>query len=182
MTVREVLVMACKLIYQKEIAEKIENKQELTQDEQDFVNQLVTMVNLVQDEICTEFIPLIIQEDIQSEHGEKSILSLSKSLAYILSLKDSSGVNVKYKIRGDKIVFEGMAKIEYCYIPNMVGIDDEFDFVLPARVFAYGVVREYYLSKDMPSEASENEEKFKNSLLIFSRKHSEMVMPKRCWL
>ena len=181
MTVREVLFVTCDLLSKPELAKKIKQGQELTQEEQELTNQLITMTNLIQDEICTEFIPIIFEEDIQSAYGEMDISSLSKTLAYVLSLKDEFGQNVRYKIKGSKIVFDGKARIEYCYIPNIVDIDDDFEFVLPARVFAYGILREYFLSNDMTSEASVYEEKFKNSLIIFARKHSEMIMPKRSW-
>jgi hypothetical protein len=181
MTVREVLTIACNLLSKNDLSKKVSSSEFFTQDEQIDINQLLTVVNLVQDEVCTEYIPLVHQEDIQSEYGEKDISSLSKKLAYILSLKDNNGHNINYKIRGAKIVFDGKAVIEYCYVPEMVELESNFEFIIPARVLAYGVVREYYLSQDMPTEASVFEEKFKNSLLVFARKRSEIVMPKRIW-
>ncbi len=166
---------------EKLIADKIENSKELTEEEVSLRDELVKCLNFVQNEIATEFIPLTKIENVESQNGEFSLSSLSEKIAYIISLKDENGTCVKYKIHGDKLVFEGKALLTYCYCPKKVFFDGECEVILPERVFASGVLREYYLLQGLSSEASMFEEKFKNSLKNFARKKSEIVMPNRAW-
>lgn len=181
MTVREILSIACKMLSKNDLSDKIENEQELTEEENELVETLINCLNLTQWEICTEYVPIIFKEKISSDDGKFDIAFLSKKLAYILSMKDKYGCNLKYKIHGDMLMFDGEAIIEYCYVPKEVSLDSKLEFVLPERTICFGIIKEYYFSQDFISEASVYEEKFKNSLLIFSRKHSEIKIPKRIW-
>ena len=62
-------------------------------------------------------------------------------------------------------------------------INDEFDFYngLSARIFAYGIASEYFLSDGLSEDAEIWEERFKESLFVLSRKRSETKLPKRKW-
>ena len=181
MTVKEIIITACDIMQENDLAEKILKSSELTDDESALKNELLRCLNFVQNEIATEFIPLVKVEKIKSENKEFLLSTLSEKIAYIISLKDEEGSSVKYKIAGNKLIFDGRAVISYCYCPKKVQIDDECEIMLPERVIATGVLREYYLLQGMSSEASVFEERFKNSLLNFSRKRSEKIMPKRNW-
>lgn len=180
MTVKEILITACNMMQESLLAEKIEKESELTEEENVLVEELLRAFNFVQNEIATEFIPLIKDEKIESQHGEFPLSLLSEKIAYVISLKDEEA-HVKYRIYGDKLMFDGKVTLTYCYCPKKSSLDEECEMILPERVLAYGVLREYFLLQGLASEASMFEEKFKNSLKNFSRKKSEIVMPKRAW-
>lgn len=181
MTVRDILIIACDMSAKSDIALKLITNEGLNEEESLFVDELTKCFNFVQNEVCTEYIPVIYSEKLVSKNGKFPISSLSKSLAYIIALKDENGKDIKQKIYCGDLVFDGEAEIEYCYSPEKQTIDDEVIMCLPDRVVAYGVLREYFLLHDLTSEASQFEEKFKNSLATFCRKHGKIILPKRIW-
>ncbi len=178
MTVKEIIITSCKMLQEDLLAQKINDESELSEEENSLKNELVKCFNFIQNEIATEYIPLIKVEEVTNVEGGLLLSSLSEKIAYVISLKNSIGENVKYKIIGNKLVFEGKATLTYCYCPKKVELSSECKIILPERVMAYGVLREYYLLQGFASEASVFEKKFKNSLLNFSRRKSEVVMPK----
>ena len=181
MTVKEIIITACEMLEQNELAEKLQGGLELIEEETLVLNQLIKAYNFIQNELATEFVPLIHKESIGSKEGCFSLSKLEKRLAYIVSFKDGYAQNLKYKIIGDKLIFEGKGELTYCYCPEKATIDDESLLLVPERVVAYGILREYFLLNTCPSEASHYETKFKNSLFNFSRKKSEIVMPSHIW-
>lgn len=181
MTVKEIIITACEMFEQDEIAEKLKDGQDFTEEESAIVNQLIKCYNFIQNELATEFTPLLHKEKIESDGQGFSISNLEKRLAYIVSFKDEEGQNLKYKLLAGKLIFEGKGELTYCYCPDKATIDDESVLLIPERVVAYGILREYFLLNGSSSEASSFETKFKNSLLNFSRKKTEVIMPSRNW-
>lgn len=183
MEVNLILIAVCEMLEKDTLAAKLKlDERTLTDAESAEVALFSKCLNFVLNEVATEYCPLIFKEEISTSDGQFDLTSLSKTIAYVKSLKSKNGSELKYKIYGDKLsFFEGNAVIEYCYVPEEVSVDGEIELTIPARVIAYGVLREYYLLKDMPTEASFFEERFKNSLVVFARKKSEIKMPKRIW-
>ena len=182
MTVKEIIITSCKMMQEDLLAQKINDETELNEEELVLKNELVKCFNFIQNEIATEYIPLVKTEEITAVEGGLLLSSLSERIAYVISLKNSYGENVKYKIVGNKLIFDGTATLNYCYCPKKVELSSESKLLLPERVLAYGVLREYYLLQGFASEASVFEKKFKNSLLNFSRRKSEVVMPKPAFM
>jgi len=182
MTVKEIIITSCKMMQEDLLAQKINDEVELSEEENVLKDNLLKCFNFIQNEIATEYIPLVKIEEVSGVEGGLLLSSLSERIAYVLSLKDSNGDNVKYKIIGNKLVFEGKATLNYCYCPKKVELSSECKILLPERVMAYGVLREYYLLQGFASEASVFEKKFKHSLFNFSRRKSEVVMPKPAFI
>jgi len=181
MTVKEIIITACEMFDQDDLATKLIENIETTEEESIVLNQLLRCYNFIQNELATEFVPLLCKESIESDGEGFNISNLKERLAYLVSFKDKGNQNIKYKILGDKILFQGKGEICYCYCPKKATIDDESLILVPERVIAYGILREYFLLNGCSSEASSYEVKFKNSLLNFSRKKTEMIMPSRNW-
>ena len=182
MKVEEIIVVACNMIGENSFAEKITSGAVLTADELEKKQKFLRCFNLIQSEVATEFFPLTTKEQIASENGEFELSKLTKNFVYVVSLKDSSGDKIRFKIQGNKLAFEGKGEIEYCYDPTEAQISDTVEVKVPKRVLAYGVLREFYLLEDMPTEASMMEEKFKNSILALSSNKRSIVTPKRTWM
>lgn len=182
MKVEEVIVVACNLIGENAFVNKITSGAMLTADETEKKNKLLRCFNFIQSEIATEFFPLIAKEKVSSLNGEFELSKLSKNLVYVVSLKSRTGENIKFKLHGRTLVFEGEGELEYCYDPKEALISDDVVVCLPARVIAYGLLREYYLLEDMPTEASLMEEKFKSSILAYSSNKRNINTPKPLWI
>ena len=91
----------------------------LTQEEQEKVGNLLKYLNFIIEEVVSEYCPLLCKEKISIVDGKFDLSSLSKTFAYVKSLKNDSGVNLKYKIYGENLFAgEKEAIIEYCYIPD----------------------------------------------------------------
>lgn len=182
MTVKEVIIDVLDRLDKKDLKAKLTVEgSEFTDEENDFLTKLISYFNLVQDEVATEYIPLVHKEKVQSEYGKFNLNTLEKTPVYILSVKMENGENIKYKIYGNELLFLGKGVIEYCFAPNKADINGNVEIFLPKRVIVYGVLREYYLAEELLQESSFYEDKFKNSLLIFSRKHGEIKMPVYSW-
>ncbi len=181
MTVKEIIMLACEMIDQDDVVEKIENGEILSEEEETLKNSLLKCFNFIQNEIATEFIPLVHVQQIKETNKIFKISDLEKRLAYVISFKDVFGKNIEHKIIGENIVFEGEGKLEYCYCPKKKGIDEACEIPLPERVIACGVLREYYLLQGLASEATVFETKFKNSLANFASKKTSISLPKPLW-
>ena len=181
MTVKEIIMLACEMIEEDKVAEKLENGEVLSEDEELMKNALLKCFNFIQNEIATEFVPLVQIERIKANNHAFEIANLKKRLAYVISFKDDAGKNIQHKIVGDKIVFDGEGKIEYCYCPKKKGIADVCEIPLPERVIACGILREYYLLQGLANEATIFETKFKNSLANFASKKTSTFLPKPLW-
>lgn len=181
MTVKEIIILACEMIDKDQVVEKLEKDEVLDEESENLKNDLVKCFNFIQNEIATEFVPLLTSEKIKSQDGFVELSSLKERLAYVVSFKDKFGKNVRHKIIGDKICFEGEGKIEYCYCPAKKSIDDECKILLPERVIACGLLREYFLLQGLVSEATIFETKFKNSLANFVTKKTNITLSSRSW-
>ena len=145
MTVKEIIMLACDMIDRDELTAKIEKSESLNEEEEKLKNDLLKCFNFIQNEIATEFCPLIEIEKIKAENKMFEISKLKERLAFVISLKDCFGEKIRHKIIGDKLVFEGEGELEYCYCPKKKGFDDECEVSLPERVVACGLLREYFL-------------------------------------
>ena len=181
MTVKEIIMLACEMIGEDGTAEKIKNQEEFLEEEENLKNDLLKCFNFVQNEIATEYFPLVTKEKIKAIDGAFEISKLKERLAYIVSFKDKCGEKIKHKIMGGKIFFEGEVEIEYCYCPTKKTLEDICEIALPERVVASGVLREYYLLQGLANEATVFEAKFKNSLANFAGKKCLTSMPKPIW-
>ncbi|MGD9901013.1 MAG: hypothetical protein AB7S44_00555 [Spirochaetales bacterium] len=147
---------------------------------------LVRCLNLVYDEIATDYIPLNYEEEVIVLDEEIALSSLAKRLINVIKLTDENGVNVKYKMFPTAIVLEnGTYNLEYSYAPESATLDgniETFGGKLTERIVAYGVTAEYSLISGLFDEATTWEQRFKDALLVASRKKSDIKMPVRRWL
>ena len=186
MKVKEIIAYACAFIGEKEIAEKLNSSSSVTYSdkEQEKVDALLRCFNFVNEEIASDYLPYLVTEDISVDNSILNYSSLSKTIINIYSIKGSFGRNVKFKTYPDFVEIFGKAnKITYSYLPENKALNDEFDFYngLSARIFAYGIASEYFLSDGLSEDAEIWEERFKESLFVLSRKRSETKLPKRKW-
>lgn len=184
MTVKEIIAIAFGFVGERELAEKIQTTAELNSAETKKLNLMHKYFNFLNQEIATDYLPLLITEDIDVKNSTLNFSTLSKNLLSIYAVKGKYGRNVRYRKYPNYVEIMGHAtKLTYSYLPEELSIDGNVDFSngLTARIFAYGLASEYLLCDGLGDEAEVWEERFKESLFVLSRKHTEMCLPKRNW-
>ena len=180
MNVKEVLKTACDFIGLEDIKNVIDDSSSMTEEQTAIVNKLLKCFNLVQEEISTEFLSLTHKEEI-SASDRINFFSLTKKVLKILNIKRGNK-NLPFKIFTDHVVFNGSAtEITYNYIPEEVGLNDDILYLVPVRIYAYGVAREFFIFEGLTDKASMFENRFKNSINSLIKKDKNIVLPNRIW-
>jgi len=150
------------------------------------LNLLLRCLNLVYNEIATEYIPLKHSEYITVTNEKFDYINLNKNIVDVLSLVTTDNKTAKYKTYPTHLKLRnGDYNIEYSYLPVKVTLEEStenFANKITERIFAYGVASEYCVISGLYDEASLWQKRFKDSVLISSRKKTELVMPARRWL
>ena len=184
MTVRDILVLVCEFVGEKELYVKLKSNLGLSEREQEKIDCMVDCFNLVRQEIASDYLPFLTKEEISVENSILHFSNLSKVLINVYQVKNWLGINLRFKIFPDFVEISGKAKtILYSYLPEDASLDDEVEVQngLTARVFAYGVASEFLLVDGLGEDAEVWEERFKESLFILGRKRGSHIMPKRNW-
>ena len=183
MLVKDIIKLACNFTENEEIASKIEENAVLGDDESLVVESLINCFNLVNNEIASEYLPYIKSERMQTNNFKIFFTDFSYDLCEIISIKDKNGRSLKFKIIDNYVmVFAKEVDVIYSVIPQNMTINSSFDSLIPARVFAYGIAREYYFIQTLFDDADIWENRLKNSLQVLVRKKSEIKMPRRRWI
>ena len=183
MLVKDIVLKVCDFLEGKQLAQSIKNNQELTDEEADEVETFVKCFNLVRNEIATEMIANTKIEKVKTANGRVEFSSLSSKVIEILAVKDQFGNNVHFDVFADHLqTNENMVEVKYNASPEELTFEDEFSSVIPERVFAYGIVREYFFLQSLYDDASAWEERFKNSMQALERRKHEIVIPRRRWM
>ncbi len=185
MTVKDILVLVCEFIGERELKEKISSQEEVsfTVREQEKINTLVDCFNLVNQEIASDYLPFLTKEEVGGENII-NFSSLSKAMINIYEIKNRFGFNLKFKLFPNYVEVEGKPKsIVYSFLPADCSISSTVEMFcgLTARVYAYGIASEYLLIDGISEDAEIWEERFKESLFVLSRKRGEHRLPQRSW-
>lgn len=186
MKVKDIIKIACDYIGCDDIVSKLElSEPNLSENQQKTVNNLVKCLNLVQNEIATEFIPLSTIEEVKAQDFKVLYSSFSKKPIAIVDARDKFYRRVRFRAFADYLmIYAASAKVKYYYQPAEITSceQDLTEALVPMRTYAYGVVREYYLQQSLSDEADIFEVRFKDSIEVFSRKKNQICMPRRRWL
>ncbi|MDE6583090.1 MAG: hypothetical protein K2K31_00350 [Clostridia bacterium] len=183
MTVKEIIKLVCEFVGEREILSKLDDVDATFTDyEQEKLDVLVKCFNLVNQEIATDYIPLLLKEEV----SEEKILfsSLSKTLVNVYEVKNRFGMNLKFKLFSDYVEVESVPKsIIYSFLPENLTLNDIVDCNprINARVYAYGIASEFLLIYGISENAEIWEDRFKTSLFILNKKNGKCVLPKRSW-
>lgn len=182
MLVKDIIKLVCKFTENEELEEAIEENS-LTDEQTLLVESLVNGFNLVNNEIASEYLPYLKSKSMQTDNFKIKYSDFDEKLCEIISIKDKNGKNLKFKKFDDHImVFANSVQVIYSIYPQNLTLEDEFESLLPERVYAYGVAREYFFIKTLFDDADIWEERFKNSLQVLVRKKSDIIMPRRRWI
>lgn len=145
---------------------------------------LLTVANLVLDELYSNWATAIDKAIVTSEGGliDTQQISLNK----VVSLTDSQGQTVpfRYTERGLFVDYDGTFNLTYTKLPTHVGWNEEFVSPSPRitpRIFAYGMLGEYFHSLGDVEPAERYLAKYYDALRAVTRKISTVKMPARRW-
>jgi len=182
MQVKEIIKLACSFTENEELVSDIEWNR-LSADEMIVVDCLMNCFNLICDEIATDYVPCVKTQTFNTSSFKIYLNQFDKNVYKIISVKDSKGRNIKYKIVDDYImVLADKVDVTYSYHPDKLNINSSFTSMIPERVYAYGIAREYYFMQTLFSDAETWESRFKNSLQVLTKKEGNVIMPGRSWI
>lgn len=114
------------------------------------VDMLIRCANLVIDETCLSYIPLLKKETVQPINGKVEFSALSEKLLRLKKVT-ANGYPVRAEDMGGYITARyPSVEIEYEYLSPKLGLSDDTGYdeaVLPARILAYGVAAEFSLTE-----------------------------------
>lgn len=185
MTVKDIIKLVCDIVGESEIAQKLCQQQPLSEAEQRKVDQMTNCFNLVNQEIASDYLPLLKKETLKEETSIVNYALLSETVVHILEVKNRFGISLKFRLFPNYAQVCGRAKtVVYSFLPKELTQESEVEMLcgLSPRVYAYGVASEYLLIDGLSEDAEIWEERFKESLFMLSRKSGEHCLPRRKWL
>lgn len=183
MLVKDIILNVCDFLENKDLHDAITSGAELTEEQAEEVETYVNCLNLVRNEIATEFLPNAKLEKAKTNKGKVEFSSLSSDVIEVLSVRDVFGNSLAFDVFSDCITVNASeVEIKYNASPEKLDFESEFVSILPARVYAYGIVREKFFIQAMYEDANVWEARFKNSIQSLARKKNETVVARRRWL
>ena len=185
MKVKDIVILTCLFIGEKELSSKLEENSSLSEREQERVDTLVRCYNLVNQEIASDYLPFLYTEKIDVNNSILNFSDLEKTIVNVYEVRGSLNANVRYKEYPNYLEILGHAKkITYSFLPEDAELNDDVEFYngLSERIYAYGMASEFLLCDGLSEDAEIWEERYKESLFVLSRKRSEIRLPKRRWL
>ena len=182
MLVKNIVIKVLQFMDNNELVKSINAGDVVTGDEGQEIASYVNYLNLVRNEIASEYISNVKREKVTVEGGKIDFSRLSEEVIEILSVKDNFGNSLKFDVYEDHILVDGTTvEVRYNASPRNLNINDEFYSTIPERVYAYGIMREHCFVQTLYEDASVWEERFINSLQALERKKNETVVPRRRW-
>ena len=165
----------------------LDGENELTKQDEAEINTLLCCLNLVINQVATEYINLKNTIKISSISGKIYYSSLSNNVVVDVLKVTKNGVPIKFEVCADHIKTEsGDLEVEFVYQPSscssvLSNIDFE-NFKINERVLSYGVVAEYCFLNGNYDDAAIWDNRFKNSLSNLNRARREIKIKQRLWI
>lgn len=167
MTVKEIiLAAACELGIGEKVEAYLAGKSTDAETET-IAKALLRCFNLVENEVALDYLPLLAEEELETETGIVHYTSLSREAARVVGVWDEWGNSAPFTLFPDYLKTQPQkVLVRYTYLPKEKTFESESDFTLGAsvRLFAYGVAAEYALASGLFEEAAVWEKKYKNAI------------------
>lgn len=167
MTVKEILLAAAgKLGILDEVEAYLSNNSTDAEAQAKAID-LLRCFNLVENEVALDYLPLLAEEEMESDMGVMYYSSLSREAVRVLGVRDEWGNEVPFTLFPEYLKTQpNKVLVRYTYLPKEKTFKDKSDFTLNASVhlFAYGVAAEYALANGMFEEAAVWDKKYKDAI------------------
>ena len=188
MKAKEILKNVCVYLGKEELLESgIFESDDVVLDssQQKEIDKMLASLNLITSEIASDYLPIEKQKEITLTEGQINVFDIDQSIQEIIAVKRKNGTNVKFKHTCDKLIcLATNVVVTYKVHPNEITLNsnaESFGGRLSARVLAYGVASEYSYLENLYDDAAIWENRFKNAMLVSSRKKHEVKLKKRGW-
>lgn len=188
MTVKSVLKLACYFLGLDEIAETNTfntSGSTATTEQKKEIDTLVRCLNLVVQEIATNYVFVTNQKEISFKNGKISLNEIDENFLETISLTVNDR-KIKFKEMMNSLFANVQnAIITYRKYPETLSMDDDcpnFNCKIAEKTIAYGVAMEYSFINSLSDEATIFENRYKQDLLTSMRKNSEKKLKCRRWL
>lgn len=183
MKVKDIITLAFDFCHEDSLALKLREGESLEDDENEKVDAMVRFFNLVNEEIASGYLPMIVTEKVKTEEGNVDFSNLSKRVIDIVEVRNSHGRKMRFRKFNDRFfALASEVNVSYKTLPSALTLTGEFSSTLPERVFAYGVAREYFYFQGATQEGDLQDVRFKDSLLVLLGKSREIILPVRRWI
>ncbi len=194
MDVKEILKTAILFLNREELLEDAFFLQEVGEDyvenpaREKEIERLLQCLNLVYQEVTSEYLPLIFEEEISPNKDKVFFTNLSKSVLEVQKVMSANGNRIGFRLFPDHILLNAnyeKVKIRYTYEPDVLtktSVISNYGGKLPKRVLAYGVAMEFSFISSLSDEAYIWEARYKDSLKNIVRKKHEVKLPVRRWI
>lgn len=183
MTVKEIILAAAQELG---LAEEVKGYLDGTSsDGQDVTEALLRCFNLVENEVALDYLPLVAEEELETDTGAVFYSELSRAAVRIIKVTDGWGNEAEYKLFPEYLKTQaGKVKIRYTYTPREKTLEDSSDFLLYAsvRLLAYGIAAEYSLSCGHFEDAAVWDKKYKDAVAAAYRGKPNKRIQSRRWV
>ncbi len=170
MTIKDIVTTAAVCLGKTEVLEYLEKgvAENVEQVEKE-LNLLLRCTVLTVEQLATEYAPLSMEEQFQTENGRIYFSDFSRRVLEILSVKSLGKIEQTFKVYPEFVkTINGRVVVEYNYLPQNLKLADEISFdngKITERIISYGVASEYALIEDCYEESVMWDERFKQSLI-----------------
>ena len=148
------------------------------------VDLLIRLCNLVISELASSYVPMVCEEEAETEDGKIIFANLAHSITRVLSVKNEFGHDAEFNIFPEYIkVFGGEYSVSYEYAPPAYGLNDGVGFngKITAALLGYGVASEYCVTQGRFEEAMLWRKRYAFGVERVALPKSATVKG-RCWL
>ena len=189
MKTKEVLSLACMFLGKEELLEceyfTSTEGYSLSQEEEKDLNLLNRCLTLITNEISTDYLYINQNKQLKLIDGQISLEDIDDSVYEIIKVTDLYGDPLKFKVIDNNLIVCAKDVIvkyrKFAKRPTLDGECEDFSNRISERVLAYGVAMEYSFISSLFDDATIWENRFKNALLVLSRKKKNIIMPAKRW-
>lgn len=188
MTAKEIIKNVCTYLGKEELLNSSffeTDGQEPTKEQTKQINKMIDCLNYITEELATEYLPILKTKEVTLNSGAITLKEIDSKLQEIISVKTLNGKTLRYIIANDKMIcLATRVVISYKVYPETITFTssaENFGGKISARVIAYGVASEYCFLEMLYDDATLWESRYKNALLVASRKKGEIKLKKRGW-
>ena len=146
---------------------------------------LVRAFNHVENELALDYLPLVIEEELETKTGAVYYSELKRSAVRVLAVTDGQGNDLPFTLFPEFVKTEaGKVRIRYSFTPEEKAISEKSEFTLYAskRLFVYGMAAEYCVETGAFEEAAVWDKKYKDAIKAAYRAHSAKKIKARRWV
>lgn len=184
MSVKDVLILAARLLERNELSEEIARGGSALSAE---AETLLSCYNLVEHEVALDHFPLKKRERFAVEGGRLPYTAFSLTPVKIHSVEDGCGRTLKCSVFPDSLHLPEdctEAVVVYAYSPADKTLTQETEFGdrISKRLLAYGVASEYCLTAHRFEEGKIWGERYRDALQAAGILHRPLSMRSRRWI